>query len=118
MAEHARLSEERLKLIRRFMGEPADEGAEQSDPPVPVQPLDSGPASARTRPSLPARARVSRARRSTPSHGASVGRARVRSERKLIKGIGPLLRHRFTLRWPIAAIIMGVIVGVLIARVA
>jgi hypothetical protein len=100
MAERGQLSDERLKLIRSFMGEPVDEGEERSDAPVPVQPLDSA------RPSPPARRRTS-------SH-----RATVRPERKLITGLGRFLRHHFRSRWPIAAILLGVIVGALIARVA
>ena len=99
MADHAQLSEERLKLIQRFMGEPAGEDEEQSDPPVRVQPLDSDPAPARLGPSLPAPSRVS-------------------PDRKLTTSLGPFLRHHFRLRWPLAALILGVIVGVLAARVA
>jgi hypothetical protein len=112
MAEHTRLSEERLKLIRSFIGGPAGESEEPSDPRVPVQPLDSGAATARPRPS-PAPPRVSPARQSSSSH-----QTRARSQRKPNTGPGPFLRHHFRLRWPIAAIFLGVIIGVLVARVA
>jgi hypothetical protein len=107
MAERARLSEERLKLIRSFMGEPAGESE------VPVQALDSGVASPRPRPSPPVPARVSPARRRTWSH-----RARAWSQRKPSTGLGPFLRHHSTLRWPIVAVLLGLIIGLLIARTA
>jgi hypothetical protein len=117
MAERARLSKERLKLIHSFMGESAIEHDEQSDPPdpldlpSPVQPVDSGHPSAGSRPSAPSPARTS-ARRRMSSHGA---RARSRRE-PITTGLGPFVRHHFRSRWPAAAVFLGVIVGVLIAR--
>jgi hypothetical protein len=117
MADHARLSKERLKLIHSFMGESAVEHEEQPDPPdpldlpPPVQPVDSGHLSAGPRPSAPSPARSSPAR-GRRSHGA-----RVRSRRKPSPtGLSPFVRHHFSSRWPAAAVFLGVIVGVLIAR--
>jgi hypothetical protein len=103
MAERTRLSEERLKLIRSFMGEPASEDEERSDRPIPIQRPDSGPASVRPRPSRPVAQGVSQPHRPSSSH-----RLRVRLERRL---------PRFAwLRWPLASVVLGVIVGMLIAR--
>jgi hypothetical protein len=126
MAEHPRLSEERLKLIHRFMGESAVDHEERSDPPetrnlpepldLPrsVQPVDPGRPSAGPRSSTSSSARSSPERRRT-----SIPRARARAKRKPITtGLGPFLRHHFRSRWPAAAIFLGVIVGVLIARAA
>jgi hypothetical protein len=132
MADRAQLGEERLKLIRSFMGEPEGEEEDRSDLQVPVQqapvqqapvqqapvqqapvqPLDPAPASARPGPSAARPGPVSLARRAPSPHIA-----RVRSLRKLATDLGPFLRHHFKSRWPIAAIFLGVIVGVLIAHV-
>jgi hypothetical protein len=120
MAERsAKLNEERLKLIRRFMGESADEEEEPPGPPVAAPPLDPRPTPARRRPPRPGRGRVSQAHQpaSLTHKRASLPRPRVVSAQQLATGLIRLRRSHFAARWPLASVILGVVVGVLIARV-
>ena len=105
MAERTGLSEERLELVRRFMGEPASAEEERSDGPIPVDRLDSGSGSVSPRPSPPVAQGVSPAHRLPSSP-----RLRVRLKRLRVR------RYHFIAGWPLASVILGVIVGMLIAR--
>jgi hypothetical protein len=141
MAEQAKLSEERLELIRRFMGEPPSE-PEPDEPDEPEKPADEpAPPPARANPprqtrarstSPPAREAPQQARaRSAPPRPRARATApelpadsvRVPAARKpagLLAAQTPdrarVLWHRLELKWPLLVVLIGVVLGVLIAR--
>jgi hypothetical protein len=107
MAEQRKLSEERLELIRRFMGEPPSEpelGTSADEPPPPVAPEEAPPAS------------VANGKPPVAPEPVVVPRARTRAPRIPATVQARVLWHRFDLRWPLAITIIGVLVGLLFAR--
>ena len=102
MGESPRLSEERLKLIRAFMGEEAEETPVPEEEPAPARlpaPLPSDVVPERR----PARPRRRPARATQPARADRAHRLQH-------------LWHRATLRWGLAAIALGVVVGALAGR--
>jgi hypothetical protein len=114
MAERTKLSEERIQLIRRFMGEPENEEdvrsaderpAPAADPPAEVLALKQ----VSPRPSRPRPIRSARTLR--PEAAAA-----FRHGAEPLLGLVASLRARFELGWPVAAVVLGLLVGLLIAR--
>jgi hypothetical protein len=114
MAERTKLCEERMQLIRRFMGEP-----EAADVRLPDEP----PAPAVERPSKAEKleqARPTTGRR-RPARSPRVPR---REEAPAFRGVATRrpalagsLRSRVELGWPVAAVLLGLLVGFVISRV-
>jgi hypothetical protein len=97
MTERGKLTDERLNLIRRYMGE--EEAAEVSVPAAPVEiPKRRRRPPARRRPSRP---------RTRP----------VRSNRRSLRHRGHAHGRRLALQWVVTSIVLGIVVGVLVARV-
>jgi hypothetical protein len=117
MAERTELSEERMELIRRFMGEPEGEDAV---PPArrPAAPVDP-PSEARTveqAPPRPARRRPVRPFARPPRLPRFESPAAFREGVVRLPGLVGSLRSRGELGWPLAAVVLGLVIGMLIAR--
>jgi hypothetical protein len=106
MTKQEKLSEERLELIRRFMGEPPQESVaddEVAEPALePARPAVRPPTANGKPPADPAQEPAARVATAAPRIPMPV-RARV-------------LWHRLDLRWPLAVLVLGAVVGILLAR--
>ncbi len=104
-AKQEKLSDERLELIRRFMGEPPQESVaddEVAEPALePARPAVRPP-TANGPPADPVKVPAPRVATAAPRIPMPV-RARV-------------LWHRLDLRWPLAVLVLGAVVGILLAR--
>ena len=130
MAENGRLSEERLQLIRRFMGEevPGDEDRPAAAAPEPVRVAAAAKPVRQSGSGLDGAARPSPERRPPPDPprppremdgpaplvpAAAGGR---RMSLALSRPARSGLPYHLDLRWPLAAVVAGAVLGLLIGH--
>lgn len=117
MAERTELSAERLKLIRRFMGEPEGDGDDSLCVTDETSASPNGSSSAETREAERSRMPAVRPRLSHLDGLPHVdGLDSLRVDTAALVGFARTLRNRFELGWPLAAVVLGLLVGLLIAR--
>jgi len=114
VTERTELSEERMELIRRFMGEPESKDAVRRAGTAPVVPVELS-SEARTVEQAPPRP-ARRRQVGPPRLPRFEGAAAFRDGAVRLPGLVGSVRNRFELGWPVAAVVLGLVIGLLIAR--